>query len=206
MAEEREFKADVAETFALPDLDGAGGLRAHDRGTHLLEATYWDTDNLELMLSGYGLRYRTSDGAGGVWTLKAGSRREGGAMVREEIEAAGAADHPPPQLIERVNSVVPASALHPVARLRTARHVIDVSREGEPVAEVADDRVTVLRGDEEVHRFREVEVEMHGVDDQLVEGVLERLRAAGAEPPGTSSKYVRALQALGHDVPRGMEE
>lgn len=201
MGEEREFKADVAETFVLPDLDGAGGLRAHDRGTRILEAAYWDTDNLDLMHSGYGLRYRTTDGADLRWTLKGGTRREGDAVVREEIEIPGERDRLPTEIAERVSAVAPESALRAVARLRTARHIVDLSDGDKPIAEVADDRVTVLHGDDEVHRFREVEVEVHGGDAARVREVLERLRAAGAGPPSSSSKYLRALRALGYDVP-----
>lgn len=201
MAEEREFKADVAESFVLPDLDGCGGLGAHDRGTRLLEATYWDTDGLDLMHRGLGLRYRTTDGAKLRWTLKAGTHREGDAVVREEIEIAGDPDRLPPEIAARTSTVVPESALRPVARLRTLRHVVDLSDGSVPIAEVADDRVTVLRGEDEVHRFREVEVELHGGDEGRVRDVLDRLRAAGAGPPSASSKYVRALRALGYEVP-----
>ena len=200
MATEREFKADVAETFVLPDLDGIAGLRARDRGTRILEATYWDTDGLALMHHGYGLRNRTSDGTNLLWTLKAGTHREGDAVVREEIELPGEPDRMPREIAERVTAVAPESALHPVARLRTARHIVDLSEGETPVAEVADDRVSVLRGDEEVHSFREVEVELHGDDEGRVDAVLERIRAAGAGPPSSSSKYVRALTALGYEV------
>jgi len=200
MPEEREFKADVAETFVLPDLEGAGGLSAVGRGTRILEATYWDTEDLDLMHNGYGLRYRTTDGANLLWTLKAGTHREGDAVVREEIELPGAPDRLPREIAERVGRVVPEHALRPVARLRTARHIVDLSDGDRPIAEVADDRVSVLRGDEEVHRFREVEVELHGADDARVTDVLDRIRAAGAGPPSSSSKYVRALRALGYNV------
>lgn len=206
MPEEREFKADVAKSFVLPDLDGAGGLAARDRGTRILEATYWDTEGLDLMRNGYGLRYRTTDGTNLLWTLKAGTHREGDAMVREEIEIPGEPDRLPREIAERVTAVAPESALRPVARLRTARHIVDLTDGDSPVAEVAADDVSVLRGDEEVHRFREVEVEMRGGDEAMVQGVLQRLRAAGAGPPSSSSKYVRALRALGHDVRGDVED
>ena len=202
MAVEREIKSPVTETFTLPDLDGTAGLRAIDRGVRMLEATYWDTDSLLLMRSGYGLRYRTTDGAAGRWTLKAGSRRVGDAMVREELELEGTPGEMPPEVCERLAGVAPASALHPVATLRTARHIVDLQAGGTPWAEVADDTVSVRDGDREVERFREVEVELHGDDDGArVAAVLARLREAGAGLPESSSKYVRALRALGYDVP-----
>jgi hypothetical protein len=94
-----------------------------------------------------------------------------------------------------------------VAHLHTARHVVDLADGERPWAEVADDTVTVLRGEHAVHTFREVEVEIHegapgggaGVDRRAAE-VLAALRDAGAGPPSSSSKYVRALRALGFDV------
>ena len=200
MAIEREFKYDVAETYALPALDGIGGLQARDRGIRQLDAVYWDTDDLRLLRAGFGLRHRTRDGGGGTWTLKAGSHREGGAMVREETELPGAPQHIPQELIARFQAAAAPGDVHPIAHLRTARHVIDLSDAGQPLAELADDTVTVFRGDEQVLRFREVEVELHGDDAGRTEPVLDLLRAAGAVPAATASKYVRALRALGHDV------
>ena len=207
MATEREFKTDVAETFVLPDLDGVAGLRARDRGVRQLDAVYWDTDELRLMHSGFGLRYRTTDGGAVVWTLKGGTYREGDAVVREEIEVPGTRDTLPTELAARVAAVTPLEAVHPVAHLHTARHVVDLDDAEQPWAEVADDTVTVLRGEQPVHTFREVEVELRegtaanqAGEDARAAQVLAVLRDAGAGPPSSSSKYVRALRALGFDV------
>ena len=202
MALEREIKSSVAETFELPDLDGTAGLRAVDRGVRRLEATYWDTDTLQLMRSGYGLRHRTTDGGAGRWTLKGGTRREGDAVVREELEVPGTPAELPAEVSERLRDVVALGDLHPVVTLRTARHVVDLEAGGMPWAEVADDTVSVRDGDREVERFREVELELHGEGDgPRVAAVLARLRQAGAGEPESSSKYVRGLRALGYDVP-----
>lgn len=203
MAVEREIKSSVAETFVLPDLDGTAGLHAVDRGVRMLDATYWDTDSLQLMRSGYGLRHRTTDGAAGRWTLKGGSRREGDAMVREELEVPGAPTELPTEVSERLRGVIRLADLHPVVTLRTARHVVDLDAGGTPWAEVADDTVSVRDGDREVERFREVELELVGGegDDPRVGAVLSRLREAGSGAPESSSKYVRGLRALGYDVP-----
>ena len=207
MATEREFKTDVSETFVLPDLDGVAGLRARDRGVRQLDAVYWDTDDLSLMRSGFGLRHRTTDGGAVVWTLKGGTHREGDAVVREEVEVPGTRDAVPPELAARVAAVTPLEAVHAVAHLRTARHVVDLDDGERPWAEVADDTVTVLRGEQPVHTFREVEVEIlegaspgeAGVERRAAQ-VLAVLRDAGAGAPSSSSKYVRALRALGFDV------
>ena len=201
MPEEREIKLDVPDDFVLPGLDGTAGLHAGDPRVHVLDATYWDTDALDLMRGGFGLRHRTSDAAAGLWTLKAGSHREDDAMVREEVELPGDAGSPPSQLLDAVVAVAQPDALHPVARLRTMRRIVDLDAAGIPWAEVADDDVTVLDGDRIVHRFREVEIELHASGDAArVEAVLTRLRGAGAGAPTSSSKYVRALRALGYDV------
>ena len=206
MATEREFKTDVAETFVLPDLDGVAGLRAHDRGVRQLDAVYWDTDELRLMHSGFGLRHRTTDGGAVIWTLKGGTHREGDAVVREEIEVPGTRDTVPAELAARIAGVTPLEAVHPVAHLHTARHVVDLDDGGRPWAEVADDTVTVLRGAEHVHTFREVEVEVHDADagdanaQARAAQLLAVLREAGAGRPSSSSKYVRALRVLGFDV------
>ena len=212
MATEREFKTDVAETFVLPDLDGVAGLRAHDRGVRQLDAVYWDTDELRLMHSGFGLRHRTTDGGAVVWTLKGGTHREGDAVVREEIEVAGARDAVPAELAARVAAVTPLDAVHPVAHLRTARHVVDLDDGDRPWAEVADDTVTVLRGEQPVHTFREVEIEIRegapGDEASVYRragDLLAVLRTAGGGPPTSSSKYVRALRALGFDVPGALD-
>jgi hypothetical protein len=51
-----------------------------------------------------------------------------------------------------------------------------------------------------VDRFRELEVEMQDGADDLADRVAARLRDAGAGPPESSSKYKRALRALGHQL------
>ncbi|MBV8528731.1 MAG: CYTH domain-containing protein [Candidatus Dormibacteraeota bacterium] len=205
MATEREFKSDVAETFVLPDLDGVAGLRASDRGVRRLDAVYWDTDELRLMHSGFGLRHRTTDGGAVVWTLKGGTHREGDAVVRDEFEVPGTADVIPAELAARVAAVTAIADVHPVAHLHTARHVVDLDDGERRWAEVADDTVSVLRGDRLVHTFREVEVELTAAgegtaQDARAAQVLAALREAGAGQPSSSSKYVRALRALGYDV------
>ena len=201
MAVEREIKIGVPTDFVLPDLTGADGLRAVDRGVHVLSTTYWDTDSLELLKSRRGLRYRTTDGGDGIWTLKAKTRRDGLALVREETEIEGPAQPPPPQAIRLIGGDVDPAALHPVAQLHAERRVVELVDDAGVWAEVADDSVAVLDGEREVHRFREIEVEMRGRDDGARAGsVVERLRTAGGGEPEASSKYVRALRALGRDV------
>ena len=57
------------------------------------------------------------------------------------------------------------------------------------------------RGDvSSLDRFRELEVEMQDGADDLADRVAARLREAGAGPPESTSKYRRALRALGRQV------
>jgi len=125
-------------------------------------------------------------------------------MVREETDVPGGPDTPPDQLTQRMPVTVNPSDLRPVARLQTLRHQVDLVDPAEQrLAEVADDRVTVLDPTgHEVSTFREVEVEEVGDPPPgLVDAVVARLREAGARQPEATAKYVRALRALGFAVP-----
>jgi inorganic triphosphatase YgiF len=206
MADEREIKLAVPAGFVLPDLDDlAPGNRAVDRGRHRLDATYWDTATLALQRGGFGLRYRTTDGKAGHWTLKAQSRRDGPAVVREEIDMDGDPGQPPERALAIVADALGDARLQPVATLETSRHIVDlVDAFGSRWAEVADDEVTIRDGERAAGAFREVEVELIGEPQQhLIDAVLTRLRAAGAGEVDTTPKYVRALRALGFEVPAG---
>jgi inorganic triphosphatase YgiF len=202
MPEEREIKIPVDTDFVLPDLDGVvEGTHAVDRGTVELSATYWDTDDLTLLRANLGLRHRSAPGETGKWTLKAGSRMVGDAVSREETDFAGPAEQPPQAAIDVIRLVVGEIALHPIARLVTDRHTVDLVAGEARRAEVADDRVSVRSDTRTVEPFREVEVELFDADDTLIDAVMARLRSAGVGAPDSTPKYVRALRALGHDIP-----
>jgi inorganic triphosphatase YgiF len=200
--EEREIKIPVGTDFVLPDLDGVvEGTHAVDRGTVELSATYWDTDDLTLLRANLGLRHRSAPGETGKWTLKAGSRMVGDAVSREETDFAGPPEQPPQAAIDVIRPLVGEIVLHPIARLVTDRHTVDLLAGDARRAEVADDRVSVRSDTRTVEPFREVEVELFDADDTLIDAVMGRLRAAGVGAPDSTPKYVRALRALGHDIP-----
>jgi inorganic triphosphatase YgiF len=201
MPEEREIKIPVGNDFALPDLDGVvQGIQAVDRGIVELSATYWDTDDLRLLRAHLGLRHRSARGEPGKWTLKAGFEMVGHAVSREETDFAGPPDEPPQEAIDVIRREVGEVALHPVARLVTDRHTVDLVGGAVRRAEVADDHVAVRSETRTVATFREVEVELFDADEALIDAVMSRLHAAGAGEPDSTPKYVRALQALGHQV------
>jgi CHAD domain-containing protein len=82
-----------------------------------------------------------------------------------------------------------------VVRLRTIRRLIQLlDLEDRLLAEVVDDEVSVLSGRRIAARFRELEVEItDDTPDELLDEVLERLRAAGAGAPDPTPKYERAV-------------
>jgi inorganic triphosphatase YgiF len=202
MSEEREIKIPVGPDFVLPDLNGVvGGTVAVDRGDVELSATYWDTDELTLLHAKLGLRYRSAPGEAGKWTLKAGARMIGDAVSREETDFAGPPEHPPETAADVIRAAVGEVRMHPVASLVTERHTVDLVAGETRRAEVADDRVSVRSGNSTIETFREVEVELFDADAALIDAVMARLRAAGAGQADSTPKYVRALRALGHEIP-----
>ncbi len=202
MPEEREIKIPVGTDFVLPDLDGVvEGTRAVERGTVELSATYWDTDDLVLLRAKLGLRYRSAPGEQGKWTLKAGDRMVGDAVSREETNFPGSPEQPPAAAVDVIRGVVGDVTLQPVARLVTDRHTVDLVAGDTRRAEVADDHVSIRSGDTTVETFREVEVELFDADAALIEAVMSRLHASGVGEPDSTPKYVRALRALGHEIP-----
>jgi inorganic triphosphatase YgiF len=192
--EEREVKLAVPDGWQLPSLTQLDGMTATDRGDERLQAVYWDTDDLGLARAGVGLRHRN-----GTWGFKGTSRREGDALVREEVEVVAGTDKIPPVIRERVESFVELPALHPIAELDTMRHTIDV-RDARSQVELVHDRVRVIDGNRVVARFAEVEVEFAVAAQQLADRLVQMLVDGGAVVD-TIPKYVRALRALGHDAP-----
>ncbi len=192
--EEREVKLVVDGDFVLPVPLGLEGVASVDRGDERLNAVYWDTDDLALARAGVGTRHRN-----GVWTYKGASRREGDALVREEIEVAGPSNVMPDEMRTRIARLADLAAVHPVARLDTMRRTIEASA-GDERAEVVHDRVRVMDGEREVERFSEVEVEFEP-DSQTLADRLVRLFTELGAAVDTTPKYVRALRALGHSPP-----
>ncbi|MGD9798292.1 MAG: CHAD domain-containing protein [Acidimicrobiia bacterium] len=194
---EREVKLGAPEGFRLPTLGDfvPGGVTR--TGPPLeLDATYYDAPDLRLARSGITLRHRVA-GAVQVWTLKLPTRAGGGSssVARREIDLPGPAGTPPEALTALVASRLRTASLEPVVRLRTVRRWLSLlDHAGDQVAEVVDDEVTVLDGDEAVERFREVEVEL-GVagSPTLLDALAERLVEAGAGEPDPTPKAVRAL-------------
>ena len=195
---ETEQKYDAAADFILPDLSGLGGYaKATRRQRYYLSATYFDTEELDLIKNRITLRRRVG-GPDEGWHLKLPVRKDTRQEVRTPLSE-GDTGSVPAGLAAQVQDVTAGRPLHPIAILDTERTVVTLTgKAGEPLAEVADDLVTATRLDEpgtEPMRWREIEVE--AVEGAKVGGLLEAagqaLREAGARRSTAKSKLSRLL-------------
>ncbi len=189
---EREAKLQAPAGFRLPEL-GGDGLLATVRPERRYATTFLDTAELTIARWGCSLRYREGQG----WTVKLPPREDGDVLVRGEYEF----DAPPPPrrapeaAVDLLRAYVRDRPLVPSARLRTVRRSVELTDDlGRPVAEVTDDEVSVMHGRRVASRFRELEIELApGAPEEVFEGLLERLRDAGAGPVENVPKIRRAL-------------
>lgn len=198
---EIETKLEIDPTVKLPSLTkrhrlaAVGITGAADPKTYQLDATYYDTANLDLLKSKLTLRRRTG-GPDAGWHLKLpaiqGARTEVGLPL-----SAGDPGEVPAELAGLVRGASRGRPLIPVARLvndRTVRHLLDDN--GDTMIEVADDHVTgtpLLDGGAKPSRWRELEAEIvNGNRDQLA-ATVDVLTSAGARKASSASKLARAL-------------
>ena len=195
---ETEQKYDAAADFTLPDLSGLEGrVKAKGRQRYYLCATYFDTEELDLIKNRITLRRRVG-GPDEGWHLKLPVRKDTRQEVRTPLSE-GDTGTVPARLAAQVKDIIADRPLHPIAILDTERTVVTLTdRAGEPLAEVADDLVTATRLDQpgaEPMRWREIEVE--AAEGAKVGGLLEAagqaLREAGARRSPSASKLGRLL-------------
>jgi len=190
---EREVKLAAWGGFALPALDDVSPeVQVEALKTKKLDATYYDTRDVRLARAGVSLRHRVGDDP--PWTVKLPEGDGGPVMSRREIPFEGGADSIPPDAERLVRAYSRGEPLVASARLKTERSRVGLMVDGQLVAEIADDEVSVYHGRRLASRFREVEVEVEdGAPDGLLDAVVERLRDAGAGAPDNTPKVVRAL-------------
>lgn len=199
---ETEQKFDADAEFALPNLGRLpelGGRRTADPRRIYLSATYFDTEDLDLLKHQVTLRRRVGGDDEG-WHLKLPVRKD----TRQELYAplgGGTDASVPARLAAQVEEITAGKRLHPVAILDTERTVVRVP--GPPAdaqVEVADDKVTATRldqADREPMIWREIEVEALSADSgaaAMLETVGKALREAGARPSAAGSKLARVLE------------
>jgi inorganic triphosphatase YgiF len=195
---ETEQKYDATADFTLPDLNGLDGrAKATQRHRYYLSATYFDTEDLDLIKNRITLRRRVG-GPDEGWHLKLPVREDTRQEVRTPLSA-GEVGSVPAQLAAQVEDITAGRPLHPIAILDTERTVVTLTGQaGEPLAEVADDLVTASRLDQrdaEPMTWREIEIE--AAEGAEVAGLLEAagqaLRQAGARRSSSASKLGRLL-------------
>ena len=191
LEEERKYLVD--DEFTMPDLGAAG--RVSVRGPVSLRATYYDTTERLLARHGVSLRYRTSDARSRTWTVKLPSSTSG--VRHEHSRPSAGAGIVPADLLDLVTAYRRGRTLLPAVVLRTARTVYDVTdRDGNVLAEVADDAVSVLDGRRVVSTFREVEVERVGGEPKTLDKIERLLLRAGAQVGEFVPKHLRAMGPL----------
>jgi inorganic triphosphatase YgiF len=197
---ETEQKYDADADFILPDLSGLEErTKAAGRHRYYLSATYFDTEELDLIKNRITLRRRVG-GPDEGWHLKLPVRTDTRQEVRTPLGESDTGTVPA-RLAAQVQDVTAGRPLRPIAILDTERTVVTLAgKAGEPLAEVADDLVTATRLDEpgaEPMRWREIEVEAaEGAQvGGLLEAVGQALREAGARRSESASKLGRLLGA-----------
>jgi CHAD domain-containing protein len=172
-------RSDVARVDELPALD--------------LRATYYDTPDLRLARNGVTLRCRSGEDGGPGWTLKL-PVGDGIADGRDELNFEGGARQVPDAAQDLVRALVRSATLRPVARLHTQRRRwLLRDAEGAELAELVDDRVSVMERGRVSNRFRELEIEGRGVGRRALERIAGVLTGNGASPAEQMPKLVRAL-------------
>ncbi|MYW65690.1 CHAD domain-containing protein [Streptomyces sp. SID8379] len=196
---ERKYEVPGApdEHFELPDLLKVPGVAAViEKGVVELDAVYYDTEDQRLAADKITLRRRTGgDDAG--WHLKLPVALSEG--VRDEVRAPLSAQVPR-ALAGLVRSRVRDAELVPVVRLLSSRDVSHLTgADGELLAEVCVDAVRAERpGGQGSAAWTEIEVELADDGDPAFLGKVEkRLRKAGVDRSGATSKLARALDETG---------
>jgi CHAD domain-containing protein len=168
-----------------------------------LRATYYDTPDLRLARNGVTVRHRVGEPTGAIWTLKLPrAPKDPTAGGRDEIEVEGPGGSVPERVVELVTAFTRSSPLIPIARLRTRRRRWSLrGTQGEELAELVDDRVSVHRRGRSVERFREVEIEGRALDRTGLERLAGVLARDGAKRAEQVPKLVRALGRRATAVP-----
>ena len=199
---EQELKLSVEGSFvptvppAGSDVAGIEELPALD-----LRATYYDTPDLRLARHGVTLRNRTGEGQDSGWCVKL-PVGDGIADGRDEVSFGGGGRAVPPAAADLVRAFVRSATLTPVARLRTRRRRWRLQGpEGVELAELVDDRVSVLQRGRVADRFREIEIEGRGIDRDALERIAAIVARDGAEPAEQIPKLVRALGSRANAPP-----
>jgi CHAD domain-containing protein len=195
---ELERKYDAEADLALPDLRQVGGCaRVGPPRTHVLRASYFDTEDLRLAARGITLRRREGGGDEG-WHLKLPAGKDTKREIRTSLDAGVHAV--PSELSELVAAHVRGRPFVRVAEVETHRTERGLlGEDGTVLAELADDTVHARRLSRDgrevaLMRWRELEVEAVEGSREVVESIGGRLRDRGARESAAASKLARVLE------------
>lgn len=204
---EIELKFDVSANNPAPDfagLDGVGEVSTPE--TVALNATYFDTDSLDLASNRMTLRRRVG-GADEGWHLKQPAVVNLGSVnTRKEIQVsfdeAPRDGDAPAELLQPILAITRRRRLIPVAAISTSRTTTELrDADGRTVAVFCDDLVTAqsLLPDGHSQAWSEWEFELvDGTgspkgDRKLLKQVRKLLLSAGARESSSQSKLARAI-------------
>lgn len=204
---EVESKFSAGPEVVVPNFDFIPQVGSSTTEVRSLSAVYLDTEDLRLTRSKHTLRRRTG-GPDEGWHLKApgkGGRLEYGVGLDSGSvsgEGSSATYEVPEELLAPVRSMVRDHRLRPIAQVDNERRVTTVlSKDGDPMAEFADDHVTafsMLEGGEKT-TWREWEIELLGdwadrPEGQALMAAMSQVAVvAGAAPSESPSKLATAL-------------
>ena len=200
--DELELKFAVGRTFTVPDLTGAGAVvSVRSLPAQELHAVYYDTVDRRLARSGITLRRRSGEAPSPAWTLKLPAESEAEAnragpqaAHRSEVEAPAEGEAVPDVLVDLVTAHIRSYPLAAAAVVTTRRGRWELQdANGQIVAELVDDDVSVMDGTEVRSRFSELELEARGASVDDLQAIADRLVEAGAVISEPIPKAVRAL-------------
>jgi CHAD domain-containing protein len=191
---ETERKYEAPPGARLPDLGDLPEVAAvAGPEEQVLQAKYYDTEDLRLIRRGITLR-RRQGGSDPGWHLKLPA---GGDSRREiQLPLGRATRQVPAELAALVRASARGAVLRPVAEISTVRQrLVLLDEEGSSLAEVvADDVSASTLGDATaLSRWQEVEVELTGGGPRLLAAADKRLRHGGLRSAGRQAKLERAL-------------
>jgi CHAD domain-containing protein len=194
--EEIELKLLVSPEFELPDLEvpESGVAKATELDPLDLTATYFDTSDLRLLRNGITLRYRTGEEPGPKWTVKLPNGRDDTRRTELDFVADGTIPTNGPS--DLLWGVLGGRRLEPIVEMKTRRRRWSlVAEQGNELATLTDDRVSVLNGNNIADTFREIEIEAAAADRKQLQRIADVITDAGGHND-QRSKFSRAVDAV----------
>ena len=194
----RGLRLEVPITFSpepLDAIDASASVIAEPM--RRLRTTHWDTADLRLARWGVALEHSADQG----WVLRLPATSEGmAAPDGAELHFDGGPERPPEQTLQLVRAYARRAPIELVARLVTVTgETVLLDAQGEVLARLVDDTVSVYSGPRITQRFREIDV--FSDSGPLLDMIATRYQAAGAQPARPRALVARALGLVGTPPP-----